>query len=1055
MKCPIFSKSRSRRGRLSRLMALGLLVGLMLTLPVQGQEVSFETAQTKLAQLLASLGNLDTEIQQEIEKALTAELDLRPKGEFESTAEYDERLCQNETRRQEIAARYEEQKTERRAILDKELELLTSKAYPTPIQLELGYYRPELERFPFTVPKYQKKGSLLIPKSIAQQFKEGFANLKPIGYFQLSRDGETRLIYVVVEFNGQPYTARTDRRMQSIKNLATFKNHSRSVNAVVFNPDGSLLATGSDDKTVKIWDVKKQTLLYNLTGHTKYVTALAFHPSEPVLASGGSDGLLIIWQIDGQKILQKIMVHPEGIKSLAFSPDGKIVATAAADYKIYLYQVSDATCLQTLSGHTDEIHALTFSPDNLCLVSTGYDQSIRLWSVKDGSNIKTITKAHPLWINAIAYSPDGEQIASAGDDKIVKIWNAKDLSPQKTFSDLPAGVIALAFSNPDGLTIACGLEDNTLLFKRVADGTTLFSNKEHSGTVKSAAYDVQGKLLATASEDRTVRLWEIVYDEMAELAGASDVVRTIAGAANGLPPKLRAEINFSEPSGNNFLDANETGLLKITVINNGQGPGFAVSAVLSGTQNPELDYPPRTLIGDINPGESKTVEIALKARYKMSADSIALNCNIIEANGFNLDPMQIQFETRPYFVNLVNAGIQVTDQSGNGMIEPEEIVEVTVRLQNQGTSVARDVRAALRLGDNVFFVGKDTKERVQQTPIGDLPAGDFRDLTIKVYTNNVATAVPVFLTVSEYYREWGVVNLPVELSFNQRLATMQQFVVKGKEDGSKYVTDGFSIDVELNIPAGQGVKNDAVALIIANRKYQNSDIPEVSFAHRDGEFVKQYLLKTLGFREGNILVYNDATQSQFKTALQKLANTAKDTAEIFFYYVGHGAPDPESKRGYFVPVDCDPNYVSVGGIALDYFYEQLNNIKTAATTVMIDACFSGSSNEGMLIKNVSPVMIEIEKGHTLSDHIVEFTSSSADEVSSWYPEKKHSLYTYYFLRGLQGEADENKDLVLTVGELAKYLDSKVPYEARRLNNRQQTPGVTPDRADRVLVRYGQ
>jgi len=415
--------------------------------------------------------------------------------------------------------------------------------------------------------------------------------------------------------------------------------------------------------------------------------------------------------------------------------------------------------------------------------------------------------------------------------------------------------------------------------------------------------------------------------------------------------------------------------------------------------------------------------------------------------------MLIQFETHPYLVKLVKAGIQVTDQSGNGMIEPEEIVEVSVRVQNQGTSVAREVRAALRLDQNVFFVGKDTKERIQQFTLGDLGAGEYKDLAIKIYTNNIATEVPVFLTISEYYREWGAVNVPLDLAFNQRISTLQEFVMKGKETGGEYTTDGFSIDIELNIPNGKGVKSDAVALLIANRDYHNPDIPDVSFAHRDAEFVKQYLIKTFGYREGNILVYKDATQSQFKTALQKLSNTAKDTAEVFFYYVGHGAPDPESKRGYFVPVDCDPNYVSVGGIALEDFYAELNKIKTAGTTVVIDACFSGSSNDGMLIKNVSPVMIEIEKEHAVADNVVEFTSSSKDEVSSWFPEKKHSLYTYYFLKSLQGDADQNGDKILTIGEIQKYLDDKIPYEARRLNNRQQTPGVTPDREDRIFLQY--
>jgi len=1038
--------------RTIRLILISCLLIAVRVGTIQAQVTDLNTAKARIQTILSDLKALDQNIQQEMDQVINTELDTRPKGEFETTTEYDERLKQNETKRQELAQKFAEQKNERQSTLEQELDLIIGKAYPAPVSIDLGLYRPDLQRFPFTVPQYKKKGSLLMPIAIAPEFKTGFATLSPIGYFQFSRDGEQRLIYVRVNFKDQSFTARTDRRMQAVNNLATLTGHSRPVNVVAFSNDGNLLASGSDDRSVKIWDVKKQSLLYNLAGHTKYVTCLAFHPFDQILASGADDGQIIIWQIDGQKPLLKINAGPDGVKRLSFSPDGKLIAGALPDYSINIWQTSDGQLLQTLTGHTDEIKGIAFSPDGLHLASTGFDQSLKLWNVKDGVLIKSQEKAHLLWINTLAFSPDGELLATGGDDKTLNLWNAHDLTRQRSMADFTSPVNSVVFSYPDGLTLACGMYDNNLVFKRAEDGLTIKTLKAHGNSLKSISYDFNGKLLASASDDKTVKLWEIVYDELAELAGDADG-RLLSNAGSGLPPKLQAEVSFTEPSGNNYLDANETGILKISVTNTGQGTGYNVTAALSGNNLNDLDFSPRTQIGDVAKGETKSVEIPLKARYKIPADTVQLNCNILEANGFNLNPMQIQFETRPYFVKLVKVGIQVADQSGNGMIEPEEIVDVTVRIQNQGTSLARDVRAALRIDQNVFFIGKDTKERVQQFTLGDLAGGEYKDITVKIYTNNVATEVPAFLTMSEYYREWGAVNIPLDLAFNQRISTLQQFVVKGKENSNDFAADGFSIDVELNIPAGQGVKSDAVALIIANRDYHNPDIPDVSYAHRDGEFVKQYLVRSLGYREGNIMLYKDATQSQFKTALQKLGNTAKDTAEVFFYYVGHGSPDPESKRGYFVPVDCDPNYVSVGGIALEDFYTELNKIKSSGTTVVIDACFSGASNEGMLIKNVSPVMIEIEQEHSVADNVVEFSSSSGDEVSSWYPDKKHSLYTYYFLKGLQGEADQNGDKILTVGEMQKYLGEKIPYEARRLNNRQQTPGVTPDRENRILMHY--
>ena len=262
-----------------------------------------------------------------------------------------------------------------------------------------------------------------------------------------------------------------------------------------------------------------------------------------------------------------------------------------------------------------------------------------------------------------------------------------------------------------------------------------------------------------------------------------------------------------------------------------------------------------------------------------------------------------------------------------------------------------------------------------------------------------------------------------------------------------------AIDIERDIPKGRDQRKDAVALIIANRDYQNPDIPAVTYAHRDAEFVKQYLIRTLGYREGNICLYRDATQSKFRTALRKLQTAAKKKSDVFVYYPGHGAPDPEEKLGYFVPVDCDPNYVQLGGIGLEEFYKELGRIEARNITVVIDACFSGASQVGMLISEASPIFVSIEDPAASLKNGVVFASSTGEQISSWYPEMNHSLYTYYFLKGLQGAADQNTDKQLTVAELQAYLSEQVPYMARRLYNRTQAPTVTPGRESQVLVHY--
>ena len=121
--------------------------------------------------------------------------------------------------------------------------------------------------------------------------------------------------------------------------------------------------------------------------------------------------------------------------------------------------------------------------------------------------------------------------------------------------------------------------------------------------------------------------------------------------------------------------------------------------------------------------------------------------------------------------------------------------------------------------------------------------------------------------------------------------------------------------------------------------------------------------------------------------------------------------------------------------------------------MVIDACFSGSSDQGMLLKNISPVFIEVDETGQLAEEVTVFTSSSGEQVSSWYPEKKHSLYTYFFLKGLKGAAEADEDQSVTAEEMQFYVNEEVGFMARKLNSREQTPGLRSMDNSKVLVEY--
>lgn len=277
--------------------------------------------------------------------------------------------------------------------------------------------------------------------------------------------------------------------------------------------------------------------------------------------------------------------------------------------------------------------------------------------------------------------------------------------------------------------------------------------------------------------------------------------------------------------------------------------------------------------------------------------------------------------------------------------------------------------------------------------------------------------------------------------------------------GSLFVSK--SADVDRKIPRAQLENRYGIAVIIGNRNYKSKDVPNVDYAVSDARIVKKYVQKTLGFRPGNIIYIENATQAKFRSTFgiesdhkAKLYSWLKpnNKSDVFVYYSGHGAPDVKTKTGYFVPVDCDPSTVRFNGYSLKTFYDNLAKLPARSITVVLDTCFSGGSEKGMLLKNASPVFIDVKNPLLTMKNACVLTSSTGDQISSWYPAKKHGLYTYYFLKGLQGDADANKDGIVTGGELHNYLDEEVSYMARRLHMREQHPQIMGSK-NAVIVKY--
>jgi len=270
-----------------------------------------------------------------------------------------------------------------------------------------------------------------------------------------------------------------------------------------------------------------------------------------------------------------------------------------------------------------------------------------------------------------------------------------------------------------------------------------------------------------------------------------------------------------------------------------------------------------------------------------------------------------------------------------------------------------------------------------------------------------------------------------------------------------------TVDVDENIPKGSLKRPYGVAVVIGNQRYaiQKRGISDVKYAERDAAVMKRYLMKLMGYEPENIIFRTNVTSGDLRNIFGSKGNPAgmlhnyvrAEESEVFIYYVGHGAPGPEGRTAYLVPVDAQVDYIANNGYPLDLFYQILDRLPAREITVVLDACFSGDSASGPLFKKISPAMLKsLRPVRKLANSVI-FCGADKDQVVTWFTRKRHSLFTYFFLKGLGGDADRNRDKKITVGEMKKYLKKEVPYWASRESNRKQNPLVV-GRGTAVLAR---
>ncbi len=245
---------------------------------------------------------------------------------------------------------------------------------------------------------------------------------------------------------------------------------------------------------------------------------------------------------------------------------------------------------------------------------------------------------------------------------------------------------------------------------------------------------------------------------------------------------------------------------------------------------------------------------------------------------------------------------------------------------------------------------------------------------------------------------------------------------------------------------------DGVAIIIGNKHYTGTDVPEVKYADRDAQAMKRYVIDVLGYDENNVVYLPDATTGTLQYWFGRDDKPGQisrylrrnHTSDLLVYYSGHGVPGMQDGQSYLLPVDAQADTAETQGYPLPMLYAMLGKSTARSITVILDACFAGQSGNGVsLIRNASVLVRPADPAPaTPIARMTVITASGSNEVANWDDASRHGLFTEYFLRAVYGGADSKKyggkeDGQITVAAVHTYLDDQMSYAAGRYQHRDQ------------------
>ena len=871
------------------------------------------------------------------------------------------------------------------------------------------------------------------------------------------------------------------RRLSQSEVSSVFISPNKSQITVITEEDASTfnMKTGR-----KYWNVENNNCINDIT----------WNSAENMMLISGCDSVVEVVESLNGRTVRNLKERTEGFITAKWSSFGNYIATLTKEGELVLWHGNTGVPFERYESLDSNSLSIYVNPTGKLIISQT-DNSLSFWSAGEFIDVlETVTQTGITAFSDLAardfifrnqireyslrsernqFETDNEYDFRLMDENLLlakQITTAKARVRQQEIFDQIRKTETIQKSRRfiylDISSVELGRYDlYTELYPIKYDGQWYDVKLNKDEARQLFKYSESAKIRVIAQLDSSLTKTEYINPSLIHANGKEFAIgeqRKIEGGlySNVLPPKLVLKtIEFIDNDGDKLLSAGETARIKLEIENQGEGDAKFIRIL---TKSNIASYDGlNNVIDQIENGQTIDFYIELSPNDYLLDSTANISLSFSEANGFGMDTIAISFKTKAFKApNLKLADFAVSDNDGRPIISPGELIDVTLRFANYGEGPANSVAVKLTARENVFIVG--APNNTLMTELGALKPGEVKDYQFQAFCNNQARSFNIDYAIRDKPDNPFSDPKDIGLVLNKEVKGIKQLVFEEKTFVD-YSGKSFQNELLDDLPEALDTNEDAIVVIIGNKNYRGN-MPPVEYALNDAYTIQEYFKAYLGVKPGNIILKEDATLSEMKVLFGDKDNVEgrlKDLikpgkTELYVYYSGHGAPDLNSSRGFLMPTDANPSRLSLTAFAMDDLINNLALLNTKKSTLIVDACFSGGVSTGdYLVKNASSLGLKVKSvSNNLPSNISIMTASADDQVASWYQEKRHGLFTYYLLKGMNGAADFNGDRVVTYDELKAYINDAnngVPYKARELYSREQTPRFLGDNAFNISI----